>query len=71
MHRALQSELSWAGQGTMTGTGEGTSDRPVTPVSVLLYQMAQETPTAPDVSGNSAPCTGDPVRTGKGHSGLQ
>lgn len=31
-------------------------------------QMAPEAPTASGVSGNSAPCTGDPVRTGKDHS---
>lgn len=30
--------------------------------------MAPEAPTAPGASGNSAPCPGHPVRTGKDHS---
>lgn len=58
--------VSWVGQCTMAGTGRGTSDRAVTPGSALLGQMAPEAPRAPGDSGNSAPCTGDPVRTGKG-----
>lgn len=35
-------QLSWVGQCTRAGTGEGSSDRAVTPVSALLNQMAQK-----------------------------
>lgn len=64
--------------GTVQGSWQGwqrhqwqirdTSGRSGTPVAALLHQTAPEAPTAPGVSGHSAPCTGDPVRTGKGHS---